>query len=110
MRHKKTAFSKSEKRQLDYSTTKLISQSTRDKYGRAVIESSDWREFEKEVDAVIGGGSLSNFWNNVVVPALELKSVCCGAEEHGLVEGFCSKCNEATGFEQDDSNEGTEDE
>ena len=29
-----------------------------------------------------------------------LKSICCGAGEHEFVEGFCSKCNEATGFEE----------
>ena len=70
MRLKKTSFSKFEKRQLDYLTTKLISQSTRDQYGRAVIEPSDWRKFLKESDAVMGTGSVSNFWNNMVVPAL----------------------------------------
>ena len=31
----------------------------------------------------------------------ELLSVCCGAPEHPDVEGFCSGCNEGTGFERD---------
>lgn len=29
----------------------------------------------------------------------EQMSVCCGAPEHPDVPGFCSACNEGTGFE-----------
>ncbi len=31
----------------------------------------------------------------------EMLSVCCGAPEHPDVEGFCSACNDGTGFERE---------
>jgi hypothetical protein len=34
---------------------------------------------------------------------IELVSICCGAPEHELIEGFCSACNEGTGFEDANS-------
>jgi len=32
-------------------------------------------------------------------------SICCGAEEQEFAKDFCSKCNEATGFEDESSGE-----
>ncbi len=29
-------------------------------------------------------------------------SICCGAEEHPDVEGFCGACGESTGFEEEE--------
>ncbi len=29
-----------------------------------------------------------------------MRSICCGADEHPDVEGFCFGCNEATTFEK----------
>jgi len=34
-------------------------------------------------------------------------STCCGAEEHEYAKGFCSKCHEATGFEQESDTQET---
>jgi len=34
-------------------------------------------------------------------------SICCGAEEHQYIKSFCSKCKEATGFEDDSDTQET---
>ena len=32
---------------------------------------------------------------------MKLLSTCCGADEHQYIKGVCSKCKEATAFEQE---------
>ncbi len=41
---------------------------------------------------------LAEKWG-IVLPEVEMVSVCCGAPEDPDIEGFCSACRDGTGFE-----------
>ena len=54
---------------------------------------------------IIGSyGKLKGKFNLLVGAKMKL-SICCGAAEHEAAKGFCSKCKEATTFENVSSGE-----